>query len=94
MSNFTDNTVKRIVLSTPSVCASTSASTSASSIALMDPDLSHLSREQLYAYRKFTQGCNLFITGQNEKSWPLSMTGIPDSFNNCTFNFCKSIFPV
>ena len=62
MSNFTDNTVKRIVLSTASAaCANTGAG--AGAIALIDPDLSHLSREQLYAYRKFMQGCNLFITG-------------------------------
>jgi ATP-dependent DNA helicase PIF1 len=63
MSNFTDNTVKRIVLSTPSIGASTSSGTGTGAGALTDPDLSHLSREQLYAYRKFTQGCNLFITG-------------------------------
>jgi ATP-dependent DNA helicase PIF1 len=67
MSNFTDNTVKRIVLSTPSLGSGTGAGTSTTSGtgagALIDPDLSHLSREQLYAYRKFTQGCNLFITG-------------------------------
>ena len=50
----TDNTVKRIVLST---------STDIACKPVIEPDLSHLSTEQLYAYNKFTEGANLFITG-------------------------------
>ena len=50
----TDNTVKRIVLST---------STDIACKPVIEPDLSHLSTEQLYAYNKFTEGANLLITG-------------------------------
>jgi ATP-dependent DNA helicase PIF1 len=54
MEKSNDNTVKRIVLST---------STNIVSDTQFEPDLSHLSKEQLYAYNKFTEGANLFITG-------------------------------
>ena len=51
---ITDNTVKKIVLST--------TDTTDKSI-FNKLDISLLSDEQKYAYDKFTQGSNLFITG-------------------------------
>ena len=54
MENSNDNTVKRIVLSTATDIVSDTS---------FKPDLSHLSTEQLYAYNRFTEGANLFITG-------------------------------
>jgi len=56
MDHSTDNTVKRIVLFS-------STNTDTTVVDTDTPNLSHLSREQLYAYRQFTQGNNLFITG-------------------------------
>jgi ATP-dependent DNA helicase PIF1 len=52
-----DNTVKRIVLST------TDTNTDKSIAISNKLEISLLSTEQKYAYDKFTQGCNLFITG-------------------------------
>ena len=54
MEKSNDNTVKRIVLSTATDIVSDTS---------FNPDLSHLSTEQLYAYNRFTEGANLFITG-------------------------------
>ena len=55
MEKTTDNTVKRIVLS--------STACSVTSNTVDEPNLDHLSPEQLYAYNRFTNGNNLFITG-------------------------------
>lgn len=54
---MTDNTVKKIVLSTTDTTDTTDKSIS------NKLDISLLSNEQKYAYDKFTQGSNLFITG-------------------------------